>query len=422
MRVSSLLLCAACALAFAPPPAAADQLDEIAARGVLRVGTTGDYKPFSFKNPVTGQYEGLDIELAGRLAQSLGVKLEWIPTSWPTLMADLKAGKFDIAAGGISVTLERQKQAQFSLPYLRDGKTPITRCENQRRFQTLEQIDQPGVRVIVNPGGTNERFDRARLQRAQIVVYPDNVTIFELLRAGKADLMITDATEARLQQQLQPGLCAVHPDQPFDFSEKAYLLPNDWRWKSYVDQWLRQLQQSGSYARAEQRWLAWPWLTNAPHTPAERLLTLMDERLKLMADVARNKWNSKSAIEDLPREQAIIASLGHQAAAAGVPENWAQEFFRAQITAAKTVQTTLFKQWEASHQGRFEDAPDLQSEIRPRLDALTPLLIAALAENWPALRDPTQRLQISTAAEQRLSTRWGRARSEALAGLRLPNQ
>ena len=81
--------------------------------------------------------------------------------------------------------------------------------------------------AIVNPGGTNEKFARANLKKARILVHPDNVTIFQQIVDGKADLMMTDAIEARLQSRLHPELCAVHPQQPFDFAEKAYLLPRD---------------------------------------------------------------------------------------------------------------------------------------------------------------------------------------------------
>jgi hypothetical protein len=54
-----------------------------------------------------------------------------------------------------------------------------------------------------------------------------NTRIFDKLVAGLADLMVTDATETRLQHKLHPELCSVHPDQPFDFGEKAYLLTRD---------------------------------------------------------------------------------------------------------------------------------------------------------------------------------------------------
>jgi ABC-type amino acid transport substrate-binding protein len=238
---------------------AGNRLDDIVARGVLRVGTTGDYKPFSFRANPGAEFVGLDIELANDLAKSLSVRLQLVPTSWPTLAKDFGDDRFDMAIGGVSVTLERQKKGLFSLPYLRDGKTPITRCENQTKYQTLAQIDQPTVRLIVNPGGTNERFARAQMPHAALTVYPDNVTIFDQIVAGAADLMVTDAIEARLQQRLHPQLCAVHPDSPFDFSEKAIWIQRDWLLKAYVDQWLHQLIASGSLQKAVDRWLDYRW-------------------------------------------------------------------------------------------------------------------------------------------------------------------
>ena len=236
-----------------------NRLDDIIARGALRVGTTGDYKPFSYRPGQAADFIGLDIELAGHLAKTLGVKLELVPTTWPTLMKDLGEDRFNIAMGGVSINLDRQKKALFSIPYLRDGKTPITRCENKERFQTLAQIDQPQVRLVVNPGGTNERFARANIKQASITVYPDNVTIFDQIVAGKADLMITDAIETRLQQKLKPQLCALHPDTPFDFSEKAFLMPRDMLWKAFVDQWLHQTMASGAFAPMLEKWLSHNW-------------------------------------------------------------------------------------------------------------------------------------------------------------------
>ena len=177
-----------------------------------------------------------------------------VPTSWPNLMRDFADDRFDIAMSGISINLERQRQAYFS----RDGKTPITLCSEEARFQTLEQIDQPGVTAIVNPGGTNEKFARANLKKARILVHPDNVTIFQQIVDGKADLMMTDAIEARLQSRLHPELCAVHPQQPFDFAEKAYLLPRDEAFKRYVDQWLHIAEQSGLLRQRMEHWLGIP--------------------------------------------------------------------------------------------------------------------------------------------------------------------
>jgi cyclohexadienyl dehydratase len=237
-----------------PALAQSSRLDDILARGTLRVGLTGDYRPFSAKAP-DGGMAGLDVDMAQNLAQSLGVKLEIVPTTWPTLMADLNGQKYDIAMGGITITLERLKTAAFSIPVMRSGKTPIARCADRDKYTTLADIDRPGVRVIVNPGGTNERFVRANLHAAEIVPFPDNSRIFDELVAGHADLMITDGVETRLQQKLHPDLCAIHPDTPFDHSELGYLLPRDTPWKAYVDQWLHQAQDSGLWSRTTAKWL-----------------------------------------------------------------------------------------------------------------------------------------------------------------------
>jgi cyclohexadienyl dehydratase len=232
------------------------RLDEIVARGVLRVGTTGDYRPFTAVDKASGAYTGLDIDLAQSLAAALGVKVEFVATSWPNLARDFDAGAFDIAMGGVSVTLERAKKGFFSIPYLREGKTPIARCADKDKYQTLADIDRPDVTVVVNPGGTNEKFDRAHFHHAQIAMHPDNTTIFDALASGQGDLMITDASETRYQQKLHPGaLCAIHPDKPFDFAEKAYWMPRDEAFKAFVDQWLHMTMENGTFTAEVSKWL-----------------------------------------------------------------------------------------------------------------------------------------------------------------------
>ena len=366
------------------------RLDEILARGTLRVGSTGDYKPFTYRVAGGERFIGLDIALAEELAHSLGVRLQVVPTSWGTLVGDLAEDRFDIAVGGVSVTLERQKKAFFSLPTMRDGKTPIARCDDARRYQTLADIDRPDVRLIVNPGGTNERFARAHAPHAALTVYPDNVTIFDRILAGEADVMITDAIEARLQQRLHPKLCAIHPDAPFDFSEKAFLLPRDVALKAYVDQWLHQAIETGLYARLNDQWLEYPW-------GIETLRSLIDARLLLATDVAQYKWNHHLPVEDAAREAQVIDALGQRARALGVPQPWAEKFFRAQIEASKTVQNELFQGWDVFRRGEFAGAPDLAAVTRPKLDKLTDDLLHAIAENWTVLGDPKRHEDVARA-------------------------
>lgn len=230
-------------------------LDRVLQKGSINVCTTGDYKPYTFLNK-EGQYEGIDIAMAQSLAASLGVKVNWVPTTWKTMMADMTSNKCDIAMGGISVTLARQQKAWFANTLDQDGKIPLVRCEDVRQYQTIAQLNSPKVRLIEPAGGTNEAFVHSHLPDAQLALH-DNVTIFQQLVDKKADVMITDTSEALFQQRHYPKLCAVNPKKPLQYGEKAYMLPrDDVSWKMYVDQWLHLSKATGDYQNLVSQWLA----------------------------------------------------------------------------------------------------------------------------------------------------------------------
>jgi len=255
LRILAVAILALAALGGgARAESAPTRLDAVIAAGVLKIGTTGDYKPFSYQNPETKQFAGLDIDMMESLAKALGVKAEFVKTAWPNLMGDFTGDKFDVAAGGVSVSLERQKKGFFSIPYMVDGKTPIARCADKDKFQTLAEIDKPSTRVIANPGGTNERFARENLKSAHIEIYQDNVTIFDQIVAGKADVMITDASETMLQAKLHKELCSIHPDKAFNYAEKGYWLQRDITFKEFVDQWLNLALKTGEYQQIADKW------------------------------------------------------------------------------------------------------------------------------------------------------------------------
>lgn len=253
LRVALLPLLLLGSLALQPARAAG--LDDIVKAGVLRVCTPGDYKPFAFQKP-DGTFEGIDVDLMQSLATSLGVKVEWVKTSWSNLMADFTGGKCDIAVGGISVTLDRQKRVAFSTAYMVNGKTPLVRCADVAKYQTVADIDKPGVKVIANPGGSNERFAKANFKNATVTIHTDNITIFDEVLKGNADVFVTESAETIIQQRQKPGLCGVNPDKPLQYGEMAYMLPRgDVVTKDYIDQWLHLTKATGEYQRIVARWL-----------------------------------------------------------------------------------------------------------------------------------------------------------------------
>ena len=234
--------------------AAPSRLDLVQKSGKLRVCTPGDYKPFSLQR-ADGGFEGLDVDLVLAASKALGVEAEFVKSAWPTLMKDF-IEKCDIGLGGISVTLDRQKAAFFTAAYMVNGKAPITKCDNAAKFQSVADIDKPGVTVIENPGGSNERYARANFKQAKIVIFADNTMIFDEILKGNADVMISESVETLVQQKLHPGLCAVNPDKPLQYGEMAWLLPRgDAVFKAWFDQWLHLAKASGEYDRITARWV-----------------------------------------------------------------------------------------------------------------------------------------------------------------------
>ncbi|MGO3742097.1 transporter substrate-binding domain-containing protein [Kerstersia sp.] len=217
--VAGLTLCSA---AHAGP-----RLDTIMDSKVLRVGTPGDYRPFAMKTE-GGGYEGLDIDLIELLAKELGVKVEYVQTSWPNLMPDLQANRFDVAVGGITRNAARLGKVEMLPGYAPFGKVALVRSDEAGRYKSLEDLNQPKVKVIKNPGGTNEAFVLANLGQAQVSTHEKNAEIPGLIAEGKGDVMITETYEALHYSKADPRLTALFIETPL--TPKNYLgfmLPTD---------------------------------------------------------------------------------------------------------------------------------------------------------------------------------------------------
>ena len=200
-------------------------VDRIQKRGYLLVGTTGDYRPLSFREP-DGNYWGFGIEMAGKIAERLGGGIQFVPTSWPTLSEDVMAEPqtFDLAIGGITITEARREMMLMSDGYLANGKTILCRAEEADRYKSLADIDKPEVRVMVNPGGLNEKFAQQNLTHATIIVHQKNEEIPSLIAEGEADVMITEITEAPYYVQTDTRLAAPLLNEPFTNGEIGVLM------------------------------------------------------------------------------------------------------------------------------------------------------------------------------------------------------
>ena len=244
-------------------------VDRICETGVLRVGTAGDYKPMSFLEPETGTYWGFDTELAEDLASSLGVEIEYVPTSWPTLMEDTQTGQFDLAICGITVTDARKEQALMSDGYLQNGKTVLCRAEDAERYTSLEAINRPEVRVMENPGGLNEKFARENLPDATLIIHDINQEIPGLVASGEADVMITEIMEAGYYVGQDSRLAAPLIYEPFTNGQLGILMPKGAEdLLEYMNQFLDDEKKTGRLDELAEQYIYRYIMTEEEQQPA----------------------------------------------------------------------------------------------------------------------------------------------------------
>ncbi|WP_299492845.1 transporter substrate-binding domain-containing protein [uncultured Shewanella sp.] len=195
----------------------------------LRVGTTGDYRPLTWFDKQNKTFSGDAITLIKRFAKDEQYDIEFVQTHWSDLSTDLENNRFQIAVGGISASEQRAKQFLFSLPIQVFGKTALMRCSDQSRFNTFNDIDVTGVRIVENRGGTNETFALSQVKHATLIIVPNNHLPFTYLLDNKADVMFTDSIEVDYMHSINPLLCGLKSKKLYTQSEKVFLFRKDER-------------------------------------------------------------------------------------------------------------------------------------------------------------------------------------------------
>jgi len=347
----------------------------------IRVGTSGDYSPFSRRDAETGDYTGYDIEVALRFARDTGHRVEFVEFEWPQLLEDFAADRFDVAMSGVTVRPDRSLAGRFSLPVAQSGAVALVRRGDAGNG--LAALDRPGSVIAVNRGGHLERVARARFRAATIRAITPNDAVPEELLAGRAHAIVTDTLEAPHWIAAAASEAALVALGPFTQDDKAYLVrPDRVELVRAFDAWLLERERDGTLARLRaEHFGPGDW---TPTAAVDRALEAAGrERLALMPLVAESKRRSGSPVEDREREQRVLeaALRGVERAAAerGVPPPEAAtvtRFFERQIDDAKRVQHQVLSKDPDPATPRA----DLVDDIRPALIRIGDRIAALLVE------------------------------------------
>src|SRR3990167_2966051 len=214
---------------------AAGVLDRVRAKETVRVCIWPDYFGVSHRNPNTQQLEGVDIDLSVELGKDLKAKVQYVDSSFATLVDDVTAERCDVAMFAVGMLPQRLQHLKFSRPYMQSDIYAITTKSN-RTVRQWSDIDQPGVLVGVQGGTFMEPVMKAKLTQAEMLVIKPPQTRERELEAGRIDVFMTDFPYSRRLLSNADWAKLIAPPTPFSVLPYGYAVkPGDEAWLAVID-------------------------------------------------------------------------------------------------------------------------------------------------------------------------------------------
>lgn len=254
MRQAALALGVGLVLAcWAQAGAAATVAERLKASAVLRVCVWPDYYSITYRSPRDQRWSGIDIELSAELARELGVRLQYVESSFARLVDDLSSERCDIAMFGVGITPQRQQVLAFSQPYLQSDIYAVANRAS-RTVRYWEDIDKAGVVVAVQAGTFMEPVMASALKRSKMVVIRPPLSREQELEAGRVDVFMTDYPYSRRLLENAEWARLIAPPRAYHPIPYAYAVkPGDAQWLERINAFVAAIKRDGRLQAAAQR-------------------------------------------------------------------------------------------------------------------------------------------------------------------------
>jgi len=223
-------------------------IEEIKKRGTLRVGLS-TFVPWAMPDK-KGQLVGFEIDVAKKLAEEMGVKLESVPTSWDGIIPALIAGKFDVIISGMSITPERNLTVNFTAPYANTETVLIANKKLAGAFKSLDDFNKPNVVIANRRGATTAVLSEKTFPKAEQLLFDEEGQTLQELINGKAYAALASVPTPAIWVEKYPDVLFV-PDVPaLEKTSEAFAVRkgdpdalnfyNNWILLHTVDGWLKE--------------------------------------------------------------------------------------------------------------------------------------------------------------------------------------
>lgn len=213
-----LLVGAALLMLVAMPlqPAEAQVMERIISEKKIKVGYI-PAPPGTIKDPLSGEVKGYYVDGLRYIFRTIHVEPELIETTWANFAAGLQSGQFDLSMAGTFATIQRAAAVEFTKPINYLGYSAIIK-KGDARFKTLADLNQEGIKIAVLQGGAGLEYVKEYFPKVTIITLAtgDLTAPFVEVSAGRADVGIEDASQARRYAAQQPGVTDLFEDNPYN--------------------------------------------------------------------------------------------------------------------------------------------------------------------------------------------------------------
>ncbi len=228
-------------------------LEQVLQRGVLRVGMS-TFVPWAMKDK-TGELIGFEIDVARRLAEDMGVKVEFVPTKWAGIIPALLTGKFDIIIGGMGIVPQRSLKVNFSIPYDYSGMSIVAHREKAEGFDSLADFNKSDVTVVARLGSTAAAAVKKKLPKATHRFFDDEAQAYQELINGNAHAVVGSAPTPAFQSIKSPDKLFLPLDDTFTKEPIAFALrKGDFDTLNFLNSWIRVVQAEEWLKERHQYW------------------------------------------------------------------------------------------------------------------------------------------------------------------------
>ncbi len=166
-------------------------IEKIQKQGVLRVGMS-TFVPWAMKDK-KGELVGYEIDVAKKLAQDMGVEVEFVPTAWSGIIPALLTGKFDVIIGGMGITPERNLKVNFTMPYEFSGMSMVAHKKKAAGFSSIGDFNKKEVIIAVRMGTTAEQAARKFMPKAAFKLFENESQALQELNLGRVHAVVSSA-------------------------------------------------------------------------------------------------------------------------------------------------------------------------------------------------------------------------------------